>query len=474
MHSRINEPRSHRVTRAVRNSEHQAIHAKRLALAAMSLGYAVVQLDVTIVNTALQSIGASLGGGISELQWVVSAYTVAFAALIMTAGAFGDRVGAKRVFMAGFGIFTVASAGCALAPTAALLIGARSVQGIGAAVLVPNSLALLNHAYPNETERGRAVGIWAAGASVALTAGPLVGGVLIDLFGWRSIFLVNLPLGLGALWLTWRYADETPASPTHELDLFGQVAAIGALGCLAGAIIEAGARGWNDPWVLSGFGVALVLAVLFLLHERRARQPMLPLNLFGARSFTLTSVIGLLVDVAFYGLIFVFSLYFQQINKWSPLMTGLAFLPMMGGVLLMNLVAPRISERLGGPVTITAACLIAAAGCLGLLIIASHTAYIKLCAQLLAIGGGVGLLVAPLTSILLGSVHKKHSGLAAGMLNSTRQTGSVLGVALFGSLLGALGSFLTGARVSLFVAAVLFSAAAATAIMIRERGCAAD
>lgn len=170
-----------------------------LTLSAMSLGYGVVQLDVTIVNTALSSIGTSLGGGVSELQWIASSYTIAFAAFILTAGALGDRVGARKVFMVGFGIFTAASVACAVAPTAAILIAARAMQGLGAAILVPNSLALLNHAYADEKQRGRAVGSWAAGASLALTAGPLVGGVLIAVLGWRSIFLVNLPIGLAGL-----------------------------------------------------------------------------------------------------------------------------------------------------------------------------------------------------------------------------------------------------------------------------------
>src|SRR3977135_2896852 len=173
-----------------------------LTLAAMSLGYGVVQLDVTNVNTALNSIGTSLGGGVSELQWVVTAYTIAFAACILTAGALGDRLGAKRIFMAGFAIFALASLACALAPSAMFLIAARSVQGLAAAILVPNSLTLLNHAYADDKARGRAVGMWAAGASLALTAGPFVGGALITLVGWRSIFLVNLPIGLAGLWLT--------------------------------------------------------------------------------------------------------------------------------------------------------------------------------------------------------------------------------------------------------------------------------
>src|SRR6201989_2891869 len=186
--------------------------AASLTLAAMSLGYGVVQLDVTIVNTALNSIGTSLGGGVAELQWVVSAHTLAFAALILTAGALGDRIGAKRVFMAGFAIFTAASLACGLAPDAWPLIAARAVQGLGAAILVPNSLALLSHAYGDDKSRGRAVGIWAAGASLTLTAGPLVGGSLIALAGWRWIFFVNLPIGLLGLWLTWRFAAAQMAA----------------------------------------------------------------------------------------------------------------------------------------------------------------------------------------------------------------------------------------------------------------------
>src|SRR5947208_11693768 len=225
--------------------------AKALALAATSLGLGVVQLDITIVNTALSSIGTSLGGSVAELQWVVTAYTIAFAAFILTAGALGDRVGAKRIFIGGFAIFTLASLACALAPSAIFLIAARSVQGLAAAILVPNSLTLLNHAYTDPKARGRAVGFWAAGASVALTAGPFVGGALITLVGWRAIFLVNLPVGLVGLWLSWRYASESTRARSREIDLPGQLAAIGALGALAGAIIEGGALGWDHPAVVA-------------------------------------------------------------------------------------------------------------------------------------------------------------------------------------------------------------------------------
>jgi MFS transporter, DHA2 family, methylenomycin A resistance protein len=426
-----------------------------LTLAAMSLGYGVVQLDVTIVNTALNSIGTALAGGVSELQWIVSTYTIAFAALILTAGALGDRIGAKRVFVAGFAIFTLASLGCALAPDLAILIAGRALQGVGAAILVPNSLALLNHAYPDDRERGRAVGIWAAGASLALTAGPLAGGGLIALLGWRSIFLVNLPIGLAGLWLTARYAQETTLSPARELDLTGQSLAIGALGCLAAAMIEGGALGWDSSWVWAGFGVAAILGALFVLQERRAPQPMLPLALFGNREFSLMSIAGLLVNVAFYGLIFVLSLYFQQVNGMSPFATGLAFLPMLAAVLPLNLLAPRISERLGAPTVIAVGAGITAAACGGLLGIAAGTRYGALGIQLLAMGAGLGLLVPPLTATLLGSVEKTRSGLAAAVLNSARQTGSVLGVSLFGSLAAHAKGFIPGLHAALGISVLL-------------------
>jgi MFS transporter, DHA2 family, methylenomycin A resistance protein len=435
--------------------------ATSLTLAAMSLGYGVVQLDVTIVNTALNSIGDSLGGGVSELQWVVSSYTIAFAAFILTAGMLGDRIGAKRIFMAGFAIFTLASLGCALAPNAAVLIAARAIQGLGAAILVPNSLALLSHAYPDEKQRGRAVGVWAAGASLALICGPLAGGGLIALAGWRSIFLVNVPIGLVGLWLSFRYASETTRCRQREIDLPGQCAAIAALGCLAGAIIEGGTLGWGHRFVIAGFIASAALAVLFVRQELRAPQPMLPLSLFAHRLFALTALVGLLVNVAFYGLIFVFSLYFQRVNGWPPFATGLAFLPMMGAVLPVNLVAARIVERIGAPATIAIGAALSAFGCAALLGIEAGTSYAAIGAQLTIIGGGLGLLVPPLTSTLLGSVEKSRSGIAAGVLNATRQTGSVLGVALFGSLAGRAGGFIAGMHAALVISACLLLGAAA-------------
>jgi MFS transporter, DHA2 family, methylenomycin A resistance protein len=217
--------------------------------------------------------------------------------------------------------------------------------------------------------------------------------------------------------------------------------------------------------VLAGFVLSVVLGVLFLLRERRARHPMLPFSLIAHRMFALTSLDGLLVNIAFCGLIFVFSLYFQQVNGWSALATGLAFVPMMGAVLPVNLAAPRLAERIGAPTTIAAGAVIAAVGCLSLLGIAPGTSYWAIGVQLVAMGAGLGLLVPPLTSALLGSVEKGRSGVAAGVLNSTRQTGSVLGVALFGSLIEGTHNFIYGARAALIVSALLLVAAAVVILM---------
>jgi DHA2 family methylenomycin A resistance protein-like MFS transporter len=418
------------------------------ALLATSLGFGVVQLDVSVVNVAIKPIGADLGGGVSGLQWVVGAYTVAFAALILSAGALGDRIGAKRVFIAGFALFTVASAACGLAPTLGFLIAARAVQGAGAAVLVPSSLSLLNHAYRDERARAHAVGLWAAGASVALSAGPLIGGVLTSSLGWRSIFFINAPIGLAGILLTLRFATETPRAAGRGIDLPGQLTAIAALVALAAAMIEAGQRGFADGLVLAGFGVAAVSLTAFVLIESRQRRPMLPLSLFRSRTFSVTSAIGLVINVAFYGLIFVLSLYFQDTRHYSVLLTGLAFAPTTVAIFVANLLAGSLARRAGRRTLLAGAALLLAAG-LGGLLVGPGTSYVAIVAQLVVVGFALGLIVPVMTSALLGSVDRSHSGVASGTLNTARQTGSVIGVGLFGSL--AAGHLVSGLRLALVI-----------------------
>ncbi len=435
-------------------------------LLALSLGFGVVQLDVTVVNVAVNRIGASIGGGVTAMQWVVSAYTIAFAALILTAGACGDRFGARRLFTFGFVVFVVASAVCAAAPNVTVLIAARAVQGLGAAVLVPCSLALLNHTYPDPHRRAWAVGWWAAGASVALAAGPVVGGVLIAGFGWRSIFLINLPLGVLAIWLTNRHLAETPANAGRGLDVPGQFAGVLALGLLAAATIEGGSVGFASPGVLIAYAVCVLAWGGFVAVEARTRRPMLPLSLFGEATFGSTAAIGLLVNVCIYGLIFVFSLSLQRGARLSPLDTGLLFLPMTVAVGITNVAAGSVAGRVSARRLITVGLVVMAASCGGLLATTGGS-YLVTSGVLGGLGAGAGLLVPALTSALLGSVPRDRSGIASATLNSMRQTGSVIGVALFGSLIAGHGQLTSGTQSALVISIGGLAAAAALTARVR-------
>jgi DHA2 family methylenomycin A resistance protein-like MFS transporter len=444
--------------------------ARAFTLAATSLGFVVVQLDVTIVNVALQRIGAAFGGGVAGLQWIVDAYTLVFASLILTAGALGDRLGAKRVFTAGFLIFTVGSAVCGLAPDLTLLIVGRVIQGIGAAVLVPCSLALLHNAYREEKARAKAVAVWAAGASVALAAGPVVGGILINAIGWRTIFFINLPLGALGIGLTLRYASESSRSRARGLDVVGQVATILALASLATAAIESGRLGFGSAFVVGSAGVFIATAIAFVVTESRSSSPMLPLSLFSNSTFSAAIVTGLLINIAYYGLIFLFSLFFQQGKSYSPLQTGTAFLPMTAGVLGANLLAGHMTAHKGPRNPMLIGLIMFAAGCLLLVFVTPETSFLYMGGQMLLMGVGVGFVVPPMTAAVLSAVERRQSGVASGALNATRQAGSVIGVALYGALIADKGRLTEGTHVALYIsAALLLIACAATACYVKAQ-----
>jgi DHA2 family methylenomycin A resistance protein-like MFS transporter len=432
----------------------QSSRRRRLTLVAASLGFAVIQLDVFVVNVAVKQIGTALGGGTSSLQWVVGAYTLMFAALILTAGALGDRFGARRMYSLGFVVFVLASIACGLAPDMVVLVIARGFQGIGAALLGSCSLALLNHTFRGDQQRTKAIGVWAAGASVALSAGPVVGGALIATLGWRAIFFINLPVGALGLFLTRRFADET--TPGHRrIDLPGQLAAVVTMGALAGALIEGGAVGFSSAFVVGALVVAVVGATIFFGLESGSTEPMLPLALFRRGAFAGPALLGLVINVAFYGLIFVFSLFFQREQGFSALGTGLAFLPLTGVVLASNLAARPLGAAIGTRAVILVGLTAMAVGCAGLLTVGRSTPLDQMVVQQILMGGGIGLVVPPMTSALMGSVDRTRSGIAAGTLNTTRQFGSVLGVAVFGTLVASRGSFIVGFHVALAMSIVL-------------------
>jgi DHA2 family methylenomycin A resistance protein-like MFS transporter len=428
-------------------------------LTAASAGFSMIQLDVFVVNVAIKPIGAALGGGTSGLQWVVSIYTLMFAALILTAGALGDRFGARRMFAIGLVIFMAASLACGLAPAMGVLIGARAVQGAGAALLGACSLALINHAFTDPDDRARAVGLWAAGAAVALSAGPIIGGLLIAGVGWRAVFFINLPIGAGGLWLIRRCAPET-ALAGRTIDLPGQVTAITAMAALAWALIEGGAAGFGSVQVVAGLVTAVAAAAGFVWAETRSREPMLPLGLFRRPAFAAPAMLGLLVNIAFYGLIFIFSLLYQREDGYSPLTAGLAFLPMTAAVIAANLSTGWLCARFGIRLVILAGLAGMAAGCAGMLGAGPGTPFTQIVAQQVVLGAGIGVLVPPMTSTVMGSIDRSRSGVASGTLNMMRQAGSVLGVAVYGSLIAAKGHFTAGFHTALLISVGVVAAGA--------------
>ncbi|QMU73417.1 MFS transporter [Streptacidiphilus sp. P02-A3a] len=433
--------------------------ARRRVLLATGVSYVVVLLDASIVNVALNSISTRLAVGVDGLQWVVNAYTLAFASLLLTGGTLADRWGARRAYLAGLLLFTVASAGCGVASGLPVLAAGRAVQGAGAALLVPAALALINHAHPEPDRRARAVGIWMSLGGVAMAAGPPIGGALITALGWRSIFFVNLPIGLVGVWLAWPIAEQRIRSVAGRLDLVGQVTAVLALGLPIAVLIQG--RDWGAPLVGAALAAAAAAAVVFLVVEARGAHPMLPLSLFRSRVFAGSTVASATSALVFYGLLFVCGLYFQQVRGYSPLRAGLALLPLTASVAFGGFGSARVARRFGARWSMCAAFGLYALGALGLLGATRTSPYWAALAPMLVIGLAGGFISPAATAPALGTVERGRAGVAAAALNTARQSGSAVGVAAFGSLVGGLHPFETGLRVVLGLIALASVAAAA-------------
>ncbi|TQJ87228.1 MFS transporter [Streptomyces sp. SLBN-31] len=414
-----------------------------LTLTAALLGFALICLDASVVNVALPAIGSSLGGGMAGSQWVVDAYTLPFAALMLSTGAFADRSGASRAFALGTGVFTLASVACGLAPNLPALIGARVVQGLAAAVVLPASLALVRQAFREPARRARAVATWAAGGSAAVALGPVAGGLLTTAWDWRGIFFVNLPVGALILALLLR-APRSERRPA-PLDLPGQTTAVVALTGVTFAVIEGGTAGWT------ALAVALLAGVAFFRIEARSPHPVVPLGLFRDRTVAVAVATGSAVSVAFYSVVFVFSLFFQQVQGLSALRAGLAFLPMTGLIAVTNVVAGKVAGRYGARAPMLVGQALAVAGLLVLLYVDAGTSSVVTAVLLVPLALGCALTVPPLTAAMMDAVPVERAGVAAGMLNAARQVAGGLGIAVFGSLVG--GGFVEGMRVALLISA---------------------
>ncbi|MFJ3310016.1 MFS transporter [Streptomyces sp. NPDC086549] len=432
-------------------------------LLAVCAGYFMVILDVTVINVAVPVVGRELSASLTGIQWITDGYTLVFAGLLLTGGALGDRLGNRRVFCTGVTVFTVASIACALARNAPFLVAARLVEGAGAALIVPGSLALLQQAYPAPAARSRAFGLWGSMAGIAASAGPLLGGLLVSTVGWRWVFLINLPVGIACLVLTLRYVTPSPRQSDRAMDWPAQCAVVAAVALLTSALNEAGRRGWTDPGVLGAAGLAVLAAVAFVVRERLARSPALPPSLLRSRAMSGGAVIGLLFNFGFYGMVFTASLDFQHQRGFSALGTGAALLPAVAMTMFASVLSGRLARRTGDRPLVVTGMLLAALGLAGWVAAGAAPAYPLLVAPMMAAGFGTSFALTGTTSTVMGAAPAGYSGTASALFNTTRQIGSATGVALGGTLLATAVDYDAGLRTSMAVGALAYLTAAVLA-----------
>lgn len=395
----------------------------------------MVYLDSTIVNVALPEIQQNLSADLTQLQWIIDAYALAVACLLLTAGTLGDIFGRKRLFLGGLVGFLAASVLCAVAPNYDFLLVSRVVQGIAGSIMIPVSLALVSAMYPEPTRRARAIGIWAGVGGLALAAGPVLGGVLVDAFGWQSIFWVNLPCGLLAFVMLFGRLAESKAPTRRRADLPGQALFVVSMASLVYGLIEASTEGWSDPVIVSAFALAAIALVGFVAWELRQEQPMLPMGLFRSPVVVAAGVVNFLGLFGLYGSIFLLTFYLQQVNGLSTTEAGLRFLTLNVSIMVFSFVASVIAARLGPKLPILVGSAVGAGGLARLAQLEPGSAFAGYWWALALLGAGVSLIGAPATVALLSSVRTEQAGTASGVSNTFRQVGSVFGVALTGTLL---------------------------------------
>ncbi len=415
----------------------------------------MVLLDMTVVSVALPAIRADLGGGITGLQWVVNAYTIVFAGFLLSMGALADRFGAKRLYMGGLALFLLASAASAAAASLGMLIGLRALLGLGGAALMPASLTLLAHAYPEPAERARALGIWAAVTGAAMAAGPVVGGLLVDALGWRSIFLINVPLAGISLIMTFMYVGETDRTSGRSLDAGGQITAIIAIAALSFGLMEGATYGWHSPVIIAAFLLALISAGLFWKIESKGQSPLLPLRLFHNATVSAGMCAGMAINIGLSGVLFVLPIFYQQIQGLSAHMTGLALLPMMIPLAFNPMLTGRLVGKVGARIPMTIGFCLSAAGTFLQMKTEMDTGYATTILGLLLIGFGVSFTIPALMAAVISSAPRELTGSVSGALNASRQLGATLGVAIIGSMVSSSSSFIAGMHVSLLVTTVI-------------------
>ena len=450
-------------------------------LGAVSFGLFMMMLDNTVVNVALPAMQRALKIGPSELEWIVVSYALTFATLMLTGGKLADYYGRKRLFVIGLVIFTASSLACGLAPSAGVLIGARTVQGVGAALMNPATLGIITATFPPR-QRGTAIGIWAGTSAMALAIGPLVGGVLTEKVSWSWIFFVNVPVGvLGVLVALWAIDESRDSSHEQRLDFPGLVSSALGLFALTYGLIEANTYGWTSARILGLFAVAVLFLVAFVLLEHRQRLPMLDLSLFRSPTFSGANTSMLFVALAMFGIFFYNSLFFQNILGYSAIETGALFLPMTFLIILLAPVAGRASDRVGSRWLIGGGMSLLAVSLVLFAQLDQGSRFWSIVPALVVGGIGMALTMTPTTAAVMASVPVDQAGIGSAVLNSARQVGGSLGIAIMGAVVASrihvprtdpafVGQFVGGYHHGLYAAAGIAFAGALIAIATVRKG----
>jgi len=460
-------------TGALAAAQRRPASGQMLTVLLTAVAYFMVVLDALVVVTALPSIHRSFGGGIGTLQWTVSAYTIAFGAGILTAAALGDRIGRRRVYVAGLALFTVASAACALAPSAGVLIACRAVQGVGAAIVMPLSLTLLTAAFPPE-KRGAVVGIWGGIAGLAVASGPLVGGGITQGLSWHWIFWVNVPIGiLATIGAALRLTESR--GPRARLDIPALVLVSGGVGGLIWGLVEAGQSGWGSTPNVAGLAAGTILLGGFVAWEARAREPMIPLGLFRRIDFSSAVTTTFLMSAAIYSAAFLTSQFFQFALGDTPLGTGLRFLPWTATPLVIAPLAGALSDRTGPRALIVPGLLLQGAGFAWIVSLAGSSAgYGSYVLPFVVAGAGISMALPCVTAGGLNAAPPALLGKAAGTLNTMQQFGAAFGIAVVTAVFNSRGSLTgpaavtSGYRPALAVAAAISVLGAIAAVAMRR------
>ena len=432
-----------------------------LPLVTLAIGFVMAMLDVTVVNVALPSIALQFTVPLTDLVWIVDGYTLTFAALLLVAGALADRYGAKTIYLSGLGVFTLASLLCGVAPDADTLIAARMLQGVGAALFMPSSLSLLTHAYDDEHVRNRMLAAWSAIVAVAGAAGPLLGGVLIHQFGWRGIFLINLPLGLAGLWLARRRIQAAPRRP-RALNPLSHLMGVIALSSLCFVLIQGNAYGWTSPRIAGVAALFAVAGVMLVRRERRHAEPILPRALFQTTQFAAANGVGFLINLASYGQLFLLSLFLQHARGTDALQTGIQLVPMLAVFSIGNMISGRVSARWNVATSLLGGVSLAAVmSAVGIYAFSPDIAYWPFALIVALANLGVGIAVPAMTSVVMQVSGKHHANSAAAALNANRQSGALVGVALMGTILHALPDWHASLPVAYCVIAASYGVAVA-------------